>query len=262
MAPIKFEDNIREKLQERELTPSPEAWAKLSEKLEAQTPQKSKPAFIWFAVAASFVGLLLVSTLFFSKDDTSTPIVKESPLENVENILEKQNQSGIATEEILNEPKLESEEIIPSNSEIVTISNNQKWESGNSEKPKESMVNNQVIKESVAINEVKTTTNYRKTETEEEQFITKKVEEVVVAVQQIQNEKNKVTPGEIDVLLAKAQRDIANNRILTSNTKKIDAAALLMDVETELERSFRDRVFNMLGEGFNKVRSAVAERNN
>ena len=84
----------------------------------------------------------------------------------------------------------------------------------------------------------------------------------MIAVQKIQNENNTVTPDEIDALLAKAQRDISNNRILQANTQKVDAAALLLDVETELERSFRDRVFDALGEGFNKVRSAVAERNN
>ena len=85
---------------------------------------------------------------------------------------------------------------------------------------------------------------------------------MVVAVQELQNTKNEVTPDEIDALLAKAQRDIANNRILNSNTDKVDATALLRDVETELERSFRDKVFEALGDGFNRIRTAVIERNN
>jgi hypothetical protein len=62
--------------------------------------------------------------------------------------------------------------------------------------------------------------------------------------------------------LAKAQRAISNQRILQKNTQKIDASALLMDVELELEQSFRDKVFEMLGEGFIKIRTAVSERNN
>lgn len=96
----------------------------------------------------------------------------------------------------------------------------------------------------------------------ETNFIDQKVKEVVASVQKIQGENQTVTLDEIDALLAKAQRDIATNRILNSNTQKIDAAALLMDVESELQRSFRDRVFEALGEGYLKVRTAMAERNN
>ncbi|MCB0456893.1 MAG: hypothetical protein R2776_06605 [Flavobacteriaceae bacterium] len=255
MAPIKFEDNIREKLQERELMPSQEAWTKLSEKLDAQMPQKKSNTFIWVAVAASFVGVLLVSTLFFKKEEATTQIVKENPVENSENASEIKTQSDLATEEIINETIEKPIEMPKVNKEVAKISDNKKEERVASEKPSGKMIINKSSEESVASLEMKT-------ETLEEKFITEKVEEVVVAVQQIQQENNTVTPGEIDALLAKAQRDIANNRILNSNIQKVDAAALLMDVETELEQSFRDRVFNMLGEGFNKVRSAVAERNN
>ena len=63
-------------------------------------------------------------------------------------------------------------------------------------------------------------------------------------------------------LLAKAQREIELQRILNNSNYKIDAAALLSDVESELERSFRDKVFDALGEGYQKIRTAVAERNN
>ena len=39
MAPIKFEDNIRARLEQREIKPSAEAW----EKLEAALDQEAKP---------------------------------------------------------------------------------------------------------------------------------------------------------------------------------------------------------------------------
>ncbi|MEZ4778513.1 MAG: hypothetical protein R2786_03945 [Flavobacteriaceae bacterium] len=258
MAPIKFEDNIREKLQERELTPSQEAWTKLSERLDAQMPQKSNNTFIWLAIAASFVGILLVSTLFFKKEEATTQIVEEFPVESSENVSEIKTQSDLATEETLDETMEKHIELPKVNNKVATISDNKKVEKVASEK----WMVTKSSEESVAIQEIKTENETIKSETEEERFINTKAEEVVVAVQQIQKENNTVTPDEIDALLAKAQRDIATHRILNANTQKVDAAALLMDVETELEQSFRDRVFNLLGEGFNKVRSAVAERNN
>lgn len=261
MAPIKFEENIREKLQERELTPSKDAWGKLSAQLDTQVPQKKNNTFIWFAVAASFVGILLVTTLFFNKEKVNTQLVEETPIEVLDTNKNLQNEGEIASENISEEKDTE----IPTDKidEVQLPKSNIAKSEKNSTSIKKETINPLIEiqneeKEAIALNETKN----KKEPTNEERFINKKVDEVVVAVQEIQKNNKNVTPDEIDALLAKAQRDISNNRILEANTQKVDAAALLMDVETELERSFRDRVFDALGEGFNKVRSAVAERNN
>lgn len=261
MAPIKFEENIREKLQERELTPSKEAWAKLSAKLDEQAPQKKNNTFIWFAVAASFVGILLVTTLFFNKEKGNTQLVKGTPIEVLEKENNLQNEGEIASDNISEEKE---EDILNKKIEKVLVPETEIAQSEENSISIKKEKSNALIKaqneekEAIAFNEIKN----KKEPTNQEVFINKKVDEVVVAVQKIQIENYTVTPDEIDALLAKAQRDISNNRILQANTQKVDAAALLMDVESELERSFRDRVFDALGEGFNKVRSAVAERNN
>ncbi len=41
---------------------------------------------------------------------------------------------------------------------------------------------------------------------------------------------------------------------------KVDATKLLSVVEDELETNFRDRVFEALGDGYEKVRTAVVNR--
>ena len=63
----------------------------------------------------------------------------------------------------------------------------------------------------------------------------------------------------MEEMLNTARRDLQTQRILKS--PKVDATALLQDVEWELEKSFRDKVFDALGEGFRKIRTAVIERN-
>ena len=78
----------------------------------------------------------------------------------------------------------------------------------------------------------------------------------------MKTKKNEVTAQDVEALLLKAQRDITNQRILQQSTTTIDSASLLNDVESELERSFRDKVFDALGEGFNIIRTAVVDRNN
>jgi len=72
MAPIKFEDNLKEKLEHRRLQPSTNAWEKLQNKLETNQTKKSKETYWWLGIAASFIGILIVASVFFNKKDDNT----------------------------------------------------------------------------------------------------------------------------------------------------------------------------------------------
>jgi len=281
MAPIKLEENIREKLQERELQPSKEAWNKLSDRLEKE-PHKKNNRRLWMTVAAGFVGVLLVvSFLLDSKNNTNieqiavednTTLQAEEKTVNDSNIEEPivENTTGnMAEVETKQEENYSENENIRKNNRTEFVVNTQNNENMPIEKdgtyPEEiqSPVEDEVIYDAVAIN----TKDERAVEeepvkTENDLFIDSKVEEVITAIEQIKKEKNTITVEDIDALLNKAQRDISDNRILNSKNRKVDATALLMDVENELERSFRDKVFEALGNGFDKIRTAVVERNN
>ncbi len=63
MAPDKFEKYIREKIRQREITPSTEAWNKLAGQLP-EVEEKRKRPFVWYSIAASFVGILIISIYF------------------------------------------------------------------------------------------------------------------------------------------------------------------------------------------------------
>lgn len=273
MAPIKFEDNIREQLQERELQPSKDAWKKLSSKLNQEMPEKKAPTFLWMAVAASFVGLLWISTLWFSSKNEFSPMVVEPVEEKVESkILTPQQKTtplveGQTTEEnTINEKEVD---VVPNATTrgLSSLKETQKVVdkvNSNTNKPIQRTDNNAhpMQKEGVAAENtelIPVTSDPLKISSD--LFFNQKIDEVVAEVKHIQQQNNSVTPDEIEALLAKAQRDISTQRILKASNQKVDAAALLLDVETEMERSFREKVFQALGEGFNVVRTAVVERN-
>ncbi len=263
MAPIEFEENIREKLQERELQPSADAWSQLESRLGEE--KKSGPGKgTWFAIAASFIGILILASVFLNNNvitgtnelvTDETPTIEASDIETPKNkqdefIRLNNNNNEVAIDETVSEENKEKERVevdpepslkmvagtnMPNNitSAVIAITKDEK---------EKNVTEDKAIKFEVL---------------DETTFIKSKVDEVVA---QVQNNKE-VTPEDIDALLMKAQREISARRILNSQTNKVDAAALLMDVELELERSFRDKVFDALGEGYKKIRTAVVERN-
>jgi len=281
MAPIKFEENIREKLQERELTPSPDSWKKLQAQLEEVNPKKKRP-FIWYAVAASLVSILVVGGFLLNNSSTvpqefveveviepDTPvrgdIVKDAEIA-LEEVVEKKEA------EVVNKQVKKTSVETPRKSITLKSETLAQKETEQSIKTIVEEVNQGVLTQKEQINtetaavtneiRVKKEVEVMKEDIKKSTFIDLKVKEVVAQVQNMQTQNNSVTAAEIDALLIKAQRELENQRLLESSTKKIDATALLQSVESEMERGFRDRVFDMLGDGFNKVRTAVAERNN
>ena len=260
MEPIKFEDNIREKLQEREVKPSKDAWNKLAKQLDSKS-QKGINKSIWFAVAASFIGVIVVVSFLFEDEvipsqnipelvEETKVIIDEIPIENGSRVV-------IANEEPSNkviqkiEPKKIKKKNKNSKRESITTNNIKK----------DTLKRTVLIKEDIAIAVVdKTELSIPVENSFEDNFINMKVDEVVAQVQFLKENDNSVSVDEINALLIKAQRDINSLKIVKN--KKIDATALLNVVESELETSFRGKVFDALGDSFEKVRTAVVERNN
>jgi len=253
MEPIKFEDNIREKLQERELTPSTATWEKLASQLETN-PKTSINKSIWFAVAAGFIGIIIITSFIikndFSPSQTTPVLVEETPIKD----------------EILSIKNDVNNMISNSDSTIKNAENDKKSKVSVSKgivdrENKDSSKRYKIDKEFAAIDV--NDTSEEKTILEgnnDEDFVKFKVEEVVAQVQVLQEKNESVSAEEINTLLLNAQREIKSNRFV--NNKKVDATALLNVVESELETSFRDKVFEALGDGFEKVRTAVVERDN
>ena len=63
MEPNKYDTSFRNKLNNREITPSADSWNKLDAMLSA-TPEKKKKPMIWLYIAASILGFLFVGNIF------------------------------------------------------------------------------------------------------------------------------------------------------------------------------------------------------
>ena len=260
MAPIKFEENIKDKLEQRTIQPSSDAWSKLSERLDAE-PKKKKKGYWWLGVAASFIGLLIVSSILFSGDSggNNTPVIVNDNTENT--VIDAENNLVVNEEEVQkNEIAIEELEIkseIPVKEIIKPIKQEQKnkteavvfTEQKNLQKTTMESVAQQETIIATDINEVKTTEDL-------------KVDEVVAQILKLQEQKSTVTDAEIDALLKQAERELMSKRLYETSTQTVDAELLLLQVETDIDQSFRDRVFDALKSGYKKVKTAVAERNN
>ena len=254
MAPFNLENNIREKLESRDLKPSPEAWKKLEAQLDKKQPKKK--LVLWYYAAASFVGLLILSSIFFSQINF---------VENQKLVDEKVNENSVEKQiDII--PEVSNEQIIASedNLEVVKPKKKNTDEQVKPIPPKsESKVDKQ-IRKSEALAEA---SEYKATQVlkedviveDENRLIDENVSQVAASIKIIQNSNSEVKVEEVEALLNKARRNIQTQQIL--NSSKVDATALLQEAEWELDKSFRDKVFDALGEGFQKLRTAISQRN-
>jgi heme exporter protein D len=264
MEPNKFEENIRTKFEERELQPSAEAWSKLEAQLGAP---KSNTKTLWYAIAASLIAIVVVGAFLLKEDKTvSNEITEQNVRTKTLNDIDiaTSNEKNVKENVVANtENKIERQTVTTTTvkkntekSQVAAITDKQ----SSSEKKTEN--NLKSPRTEIAQTEQKPEQSETLETLKENDFIKLKVDEVVAQVENLKKNNITVSSEDVAVLLQNAQRDIANQRLLEQSTATIDPASLLNDVENELERSFRDKVFNALGEGFNTIRTAVVERNN
>jgi len=268
MAPIKFEDNIREKLEGREIEPSSDAWKKLSERLDENSKKKNNNT-IWYTIAASIIGVLIAVSVFSNRGDetieNSSDFVdvntseRDEPNVNAPNLVEynseenKENNKTIVVAEESNSIKITEkvnsgkEKLLPKKKDMVLKNTDREV----SEAIAKTIEENQSGKMSRIPEVIIRNDNL---------LIDKRIDELVAQGEQNSATVSAVSEEEINTLLANAEHKIQVEKTLDS--KKVDPAALLGDVEFEMEDSFREKVFTALGDGYNIIKTAVVERNN
>ena len=238
MEPNNIEKQFREKLNSREIKPSENAWDRLDAMLTVA--EKPKRNFLLMYFAASFLGFILIATVFLNQtqDAVDVPLPKvvfeQNKVENSNN--EKSEILEIATQ---NDATIEvaSSEKAPKNKnqrEVIQLSHN----------PKNAPTTQLELAANSNPNTYKSSTVIRELSSNEQ--INQKTEVKVNA----------------NSLLASVDNQISNQAV-ADNTEviKVNANNLLSQVDDELELSFRERVIQSVNKKYREVKVAVIKRN-
>lgn len=263
MAPIKFEDQLKDKLENRTLNPSPDAWNTLADKLDKEEDKNNTTKFWWLGIAASILGVILVTTQFYknSRDVKDLPVIVNTKILPDSN-LDTTSQSVEVDEMISNStPDVE----IIENTQTNEVASALNTETNNAEeliKSGKVILNIETAQDAIVSIESSKQEINDKIEVKALNLEDLKIMEVVNVIKTLQTNQSTVSEREIDSLLKLAQREILTQRILDESSKTVSADALLQDVELELEQSFRAKVFEALKSTYNSAKTAVAERRN
>lgn len=247
---MKWEDNIKETLEKRTISPSPKSWDSLADKLDATDKKKRKTPYWWMGIAASIVAILFTISLFFNRNTTET----QSPI-------------IVDTQEQVEDHQIPMEKLPEENQVAETHQTYEIQEPIEKNSPKKEMASTQQQQQqqqnsSVAKVEMKILTEPLDSSLQKEILEDRKVTEIVAQIQDLKRKGQTVTDADIEALLVQAQNEIRYQTILQEGTLTVDANALLQDVESDLQQSFRNKIFEALKNSYETVKTAVAERNN
>lgn len=225
MKPNKLDNQIREKLNAREIKPSAQAWDRLDAMLAVSEEKKSKKGYWVVFVAASTI--LFFGLVFFIFNTNKTQDIE--------------NSNPIVTTiklEIDSDSTNEIEEISVENAKPVLVLNE--------------------------VNNSKATRNIKSVETKKLIKEENILEEKITPNPQLPklNTDNNLST---EKLLAEVQfdkKEIPSDKKNKTNSKiKIDAASLLSTVEKELDENYRETTLDKLSRKFKDAKSAIVNRN-
>lgn len=241
MEPNNFEKDFREKLNQREIEPSNKAWDRLDAMLsvaEEKKPEK-KSKRKWLYIAASFIGFLLVGTLFFNQNKNAA---KTPETVVVEKEKEKEKEKESVVEPVLKTvDSVKTETAIAEKTSEETVNKNEK----NNPKVSGQFSNKITQNESNQIAESSIIKNNQEKQLTNNQTVIP------------ENPKKE----NVDQLLQTAENKVLAESGVKKAKVKINANDLLNQVDGELELSFREKVITKVNKNLQEVKVALSNRN-
>jgi hypothetical protein len=246
----KFETEIKNQLNFREIQPSAQAWDRLDAMLSIA--EKSKKKFPWLFIAASFIGFMFVGTIIFKLNSISSSPVQipkttiQTPNVVVSsNTVEVQNHNSKTPNVVTTSTKVEKQSKINSDANKVLI---------------------------IAQNTIKTSIINHQSTTKNHQLSTKEGVSInnqnQIAVNQKQEIANQTIVNQTTIIQQASTKNVdeilalVKPKVVSTTSLKVNPASLLLQVDGEVTTEFRENVFTKVSKNFQTVKVALAERNN
>ena len=225
MKPNKIDNQIREKLNAREIQPPAQAWDRLDAMLTVSEEKKPKKGYGWFFVAASTILFFGLGFFLFNSNETKE-INNSNPI--VTTIKEEMDST-----EAYKINKISVEKAQP-----VLVQNEVNY--SKTQKEKKSKETNELIKPE------------------------NDLEEKITPNSQLQtpNSYKYVSPENLLAEVQTGEKVITSDKKIRPKAKmKVDANSLLTNVEKELDENHRETTLDKLNRKFKDAKSALANRN-
>jgi hypothetical protein len=241
----KWEDEFKDKLSQREITPTPHAWERLDAMLNEadsnQTPnamesrdEKVVRKLTWLYIAAGIVAFLLVATFYFNVDKTkqANEVVEQTPT----------NDNGLENDQL---PTIDT--VLQNSKEPTQVAESQ-------------AAPNQIQRPIPAAISSTKKTNLKpsqplRTQVQVAQHVNKPQFEGEMPEQKIE----KIAAAERH---ADQQLTLADPKLQNPKSVKVDARSLLSQVDGELDLTFREKTIKTINKKYKDVKVALANRNN
>ncbi|MDI1255418.1 MAG: hypothetical protein PSV16_04895 [Flavobacterium sp.] len=216
-----FEEQLERKLNTRSITPSENAWERIAYNRKLQKRNRRK-AFAYWIAAAVVIVLGTFSILLQQKTTVieNRVVLKEIPM--VPKALPQMDKS----------------------SEMEVVATEAVAKSHPFEKHQ-----NIAIPEEVPVGVTQIVSDLE----------TKKIEEVVTTLAEMTQSGAPISKNEIDALLEKAQNNIAIERAANKNQPLTSSDNLLDDAEKEVDKTFKEKVFDLFHHKFRTVKIALGD---
>lgn len=229
-----LENQIREKLNSREIKPTEMAWDRLDAMLTVAEEKKSKKRFSWLFIAACFLGIMALGTAIYQVNSNEIQI--ENEVVNQQEKINSNNNNTIIKKEVVIEIE-KQQPIVQAIHNLQIVTQNQKQKTIINQKTTKKLENENVI------------------QTNEE----------IVQVQnlKIQNKEMVTTNTNVAVSAEALLASVDKARKSVKQTKvSVNASSLLSQVDGEINTDYRETRFQKMRRNFETVKVAVANRNN
>ena len=249
-----IENQFRKKLNEREIQPSENAWDRLDAMLTVV--EKPKRNFSWMYIAASFLGFILIATVFFSQTEEMTDVERENVV-----LQTKKGELQNNNSKVINPIVDAAEEVVLNNDSSNHVNGMAKKKRTNGNNliinNSENTVKDPIQKEeAIAVQEPKLELDNPKVINNQQQLPTDNRQPIAG------KSKVKTSYVNVDDLLASVDSPPKKEKLFKNEQKvKVSPDDLLSQVDGELELSFREKVIKSVNKNYKEVKVAIGNRN-